>query len=70
MNFFFQKKGIEQFAVSKDTLIKSGDGFLLVYSITSRSSCNDLDDIREQILHVKNTSNVPIILVGNKCDLG
>jgi GTPase SAR1 family protein len=63
-------KGIDQFAVSKDELIRTGDGFALVYSITSRTTCNDLEDMREQIIRIKNSSNVPMILVGNKCDLG
>lgn len=67
---FIKYKGIDQFAVSKDELIRSGDGFALVYSITSRTTCNDLEDMREQIIRIKNSSNVPMILVGNKCDLG
>ncbi|NXS00401.1 RAP1B protein, partial [Oxylabes madagascariensis] len=43
--------------------------FALVYSITAQSTFNDLQDLREQILRVKDTDDVPMILVGNKCDL-
>jgi len=30
---------------------------------------NDLPDLRDQILRVKDTDDVPMVLVGNKCDL-
>ena len=30
---------------------------------------NDLEDMREQKIRNKSSSNVPMILVGNKCDL-
>lgn len=49
--------------------MKNGQGFALVYSITAQSTFNDLQDLREQILLVKDTEDVPMILVGNKCDL-
>merc|ERR1712149_96364 len=39
------------------------------YSITSQSTLQDLQEIREQILRVKDTDDVPLVLVGNKCDL-
>ena len=49
--------------------MKNGQGFLLVYSITAQSTFTDLYEIRDQILRVKNTDQVPMVLVGNKCDL-
>jgi len=42
---------------------------VLVYSITSQRSLEDLDPIRQGIIRHKNSSNVPMVLVGNKCDL-
>ena len=54
----------------RDLYMKNGQGFVLVYSIIAQSTFNDLDDMREQILRVKDTDSVPMILVGNKCDLG
>eukprot|EP00732_Lithocolla_globosa_P006749 Lithocolla_globosa_v1_NODE_8047_length_868_cov_12710.964330.p1 type:complete len:123 gc:universal NODE_8047_length_868_cov_12710.964330:483-115(-) len=55
----------------RDLYMKNGQGFILVYSITSLSTFNDLDDIKEQICRVKDAEakDVPMILVGNKCDL-
>ena len=53
----------------RDLYMKNGQGFVLVYSITAQSTFNDLQDLREQILRVKDTHDVPMVLVGNKCDL-
>ena len=61
--------GTEQFTAMRDLYMKNGQGFVLVYSITSQSTFNDLTDLREQILRVKDTDKVPMVLVGNKCDL-
>lgn len=40
--------------------MKNGQGFALVYSITAQSTFNDLQDLREQILRVKDTEDVSI----------
>lgn len=61
--------GTEQFTAMRDLYMKNGQGFVLVYSITSQATFNDLVELREQILRVKDTDKVPIVLVGNKCDL-
>jgi GTPase SAR1 family protein len=46
-----------------------GEGFLLVYSITERDSFKMIESYHQQILRVKDTEVVPIVLVGNKSDL-
>ncbi|KAJ3112825.1 Ras- protein Rap-1b [Phlyctochytrium bullatum] len=61
--------GTEQFTAMRDLYMKNGQGFVLVYSITSQATFNDLVELREQILRVKDTDRVPLVLVGNKCDL-
>ena len=61
--------GTEQFTAMRDLYMKNGQGFILVYSITSQATFNDLTELREQILRVKDTEKVPLVLVGNKCDL-
>jgi Ras-related protein Rap-1A len=61
--------GTEQFTAMRDLYMKNGQGFVLVYSITAQSTFNDLPDLREQILRVKDQDTVPMVLVGNKCDL-
>lgn len=61
--------GTEQFTAMRDLYMKNGQVFVLVYSITVQSTFNDLQDLREQILRVKDENDVPMVLVGNKCDL-
>ncbi|XP_007174990.1 ras-related protein Rap-1b-like isoform X1 [Balaenoptera acutorostrata] len=63
------KSALEQFTAMRDLYMKNGQGFALVYPITAQSTFNDLQDLREQILRVKDTDDAPMILVGNKCDL-
>ena len=42
--------------------MKNGQGFVLVYSITSQATFNDLADLREQILRVKDQDDVRCIV--------
>lgn len=49
--------------------MRSGEGFLLVYSVTSKSSFNEISALQKQICRVKDSDNVPMLLVANKCDL-
>ena len=49
--------------------MKNGQGFVLVYSITSQATFNDLADLYDQLLHIKDEDDVPIVLVGSNCDL-
>lgn len=49
---------------------RTGDGFLLVYSVTSKASLNSLLGFRQMIsVNNKDSKNVPVIMVGNKSDL-
>lgn len=49
--------------------ILDSNGFLLIYDITSKSSFDDLKVFREKILEIKNSNEVPLVIVGNKIDL-
>ena len=53
----------------RDLYMKSGQGFLLVFSITSGSSLSELAGLREEIIRIKDDESVPIVIVGNKADL-
>lgn len=61
--------GVAQFTAMRELYIKSGMGFLLVYSVTDRQSLDELMDLREQVLRIKDMNRVPMVLVGNKADL-
>lgn len=49
--------------------MRSGQGFLLVFSITSLSSLSELHELRDQIVRIKDDPSVPLVIVGNKSDL-
>jgi len=49
--------------------MRTGEGFLLVYSITSRNSFEEISTFHQQILRVKDKDSFPVILIANKCDL-
>lgn len=61
--------GQEEYSAMCDQYMRTGEGFLCVYSITSRGSFEEINDFRDQILRVKDADEVPMILVGNKSDL-
>eukprot|EP00007_Cunea_sp_BSH-02190019_P006384 CAMPEP_0174236994 /NCGR_PEP_ID=MMETSP0417-20130205/6375_1 /TAXON_ID=242541 /ORGANISM="Mayorella sp, Strain BSH-02190019" /LENGTH=190 /DNA_ID=CAMNT_0015315699 /DNA_START=102 /DNA_END=674 /DNA_ORIENTATION=- len=61
--------GQEEYSAMRDQYMRTGEGFLCVFAITSRSSFEEIDVFREQILRVKDEDDVPMVLVGNKCDL-
>jgi len=61
--------GQEEYSAMRDQYMRTGQGFIMVFSITSRSSFDEINSFRDQILRVKDKDRVPMVLVGNKCDL-
>jgi len=61
--------GQEEYSALRDQYMQAGQGFILVYNITSLVSFDAVKDLRDQVLRSKDIEDVPIILVGNKCDL-
>ena len=64
--------GQEEFFSIRDQSIKSGESYVLVFSITSKASYSDVISIKEQVYRVNekdDSEHIPMILVGNKCDL-
>eukprot|EP01096_Ripella_sp_DP13-Kostka_P012445 TRINITY_DN520_c1_g1_i1.p1 TRINITY_DN520_c1_g1~~TRINITY_DN520_c1_g1_i1.p1 ORF type:complete len:185 (-),score=58.26 TRINITY_DN520_c1_g1_i1:272-826(-) len=61
--------GQEEYSAMRDQYMRTGQGFLCVYSVTARVSFDEVTTFKEQILRVKDADRVPIVLAGNKCDL-
>ncbi|CAO3627097.1 unnamed protein product [Mucor fragilis] len=61
--------GQEEYSAMREQYMRNGEGFLLVYSITSRLSFDEITTFYQQICRVKDRDYFPMVLVGNKCDL-
>ncbi|XP_055987861.1 GTPase HRas isoform X2 [Sorex fumeus] len=61
--------GQEEYSAMRDQYMRTGEGFLCVFAINNAKSFEDIHQYREQIKRVKDSDDVPTVLVGNKCDL-
>jgi Ras-related protein Rap-1A len=59
--------GTEQFTAMRDLYIKNAEGIILVFSLLSLSSLQDLDAIKQQIENIH--EDIPMVICANKCDL-
>ncbi|XP_048406088.2 GTP-binding protein REM 1 [Stegostoma tigrinum] len=53
----------------QDYCMQVGNAYIIVYSITDRSSFESASELRIQLRRIRQAENIPIILVGNKTDL-
>jgi len=61
--------GQDEYSAMRDQYMRTGQGFILIYAITSRGSFDEAKAFYDQILRVKDSDYVPLVLCGNKCDL-
>jgi len=61
--------GQEEYSAMREQYMRTGEGFLLVYSITDHHSFDEISNFHLQINRVKDKDDFPMILVGNKADL-
>lgn len=61
--------GQEEFSAMREQYMRTGEGFLLVFSVIDKSSFDEIPRFHTQILRVKDKDEFPMILVGNKSDL-
>lgn len=61
--------GQEEYAAMREQHLRSADGFLLIFSVTSRQSLDYVLKLRKTIERLKDREHFPMLLVGNKCDL-
>ena len=61
--------GQEEYSAMRDQYMRTREGFLLVFAVNNPKSFEDIARYREKIKRVKDADEVPLVLVGNKCDL-
>jgi len=57
------------YSAMRDQYARTGEGFIMTYSITDRRSFDELAEFYHHVVQVKKTTSIACILVGNKCDL-
>ncbi|KAI0225516.1 RAS1 protein [Massospora cicadina] len=53
----------------REQYMRTGEGFLLVYSLTSRETYEEILTFHDQILRVKDRDLFPMAIIANKSDL-
>ncbi|KAK7582369.1 hypothetical protein V9T40_013814 [Parthenolecanium corni] len=61
--------GQEEYSAMREQYMRSGDGFLIVYSVTDTQSFAHVIDFYNQVLRVQDAESFPVLLVANKVDL-
>lgn len=64
--------GQEEYSALRSQWIRSGQGFLMLFSLTDKLSFEEVEEFRRLVRHVKESDGEPIppiVLIGNKSDL-
>ena len=61
--------GTYHFPAMRKVTLQFGDAFILVYSVNDSDSLNEALKLQQEIYAAKGRDDVPMVLVGNKCDL-
>ena len=55
--------GQEEYSAMRDQYMRTGEGFLLVFAVNEAKSFENIGSYREQIRRVKDSDDVPMVLV-------
>ena len=58
-----------EFAVMREQYMRTGEGFVICYSVTDRHTFNEATAYKRLVDRLHNSDDMPVVLVGNKCDL-
>lgn len=59
----------QEFTAMREQYMRSGEGFVIMYSITDRQSFREASQAKKQIERVRRSEDIPMVLVANKIDL-
>ena len=60
--------GLEEYTAMTYQYLKAGDGFMILYSVSSREQFNQVTEWTNKILIAKDAYEAPIVIVGTNCD--
>ncbi|KAH0562659.1 hypothetical protein GP486_002665 [Trichoglossum hirsutum] len=58
-----------EYSAMRTQYMRNCEGMLLVYSITSRASFEEVNTFYQELLRVKDKDEFPVVIIANKCDL-
>lgn len=61
--------GQQEFTAMREQYMRSGEGFVIIYSITDRQSFREVSQAKKQIERLRRSEDIPMVLVANKTDL-
>jgi len=62
--------GQDEYSIQPQSYFMNVDGYVLVYSVNSKQSFEVVQFVYDKLLDMKgDISSIPVVLVGNKCDL-
>lgn len=61
--------GQEEFSFLADAWIRESEGVVLVFAVNDRSSFEELSNLRDKVISLKEDETFPMCLCGNKTDL-
>ncbi|PRP88464.1 Ras GTPase [Planoprotostelium fungivorum] len=61
--------GQEEFSAARATFLRTGEGFIVVYSVISEESFLKIHSTVQDIYKNKEQDQFPVVIVGNKCDM-
>lgn len=65
----YDTAGQDEYKTMRHHWAQNGDAFIVVYSIASRISFDEVETRILELKEVRNEHTLPFIIVGNKCDL-
>jgi GTPase KRas len=65
----YDTAGQEEYEALQGQFIRESDGAIIVYTITDSSSLRNLRKFYLKCCRIKDSDSVPVVVVGNKCDL-
>lgn len=65
----YDTAGQEQYSTLLPQHMRESEGFMLVFSVTDKSSFSKISSVYNKVLDIKEKDKVPMVLVGNKIDL-